>query len=148
MAKMIALFGSFSVKQLRVLKKAGFAGLSTDAPTEADLYAAAKEAGLQVVRRRAAWEVLDHQYSEPTTGVGRDGNPREYNRSGGYTRDAIIVGECYAVLVGSGVSGARLDLIKHVAEDSHRPMRFVEPETVVEEYSFEQAQAELAALPF
>jgi hypothetical protein len=27
-------------------------------------------------------------------------------------------------------------------------MRFVEPETVVEEYSFEQAQAELAALPF
>lgn len=119
MAKLVALFGSFNVKQLKSLAKAGYTGLSTDSPTETAIYPLAKEAKLPVVTRRAAWEVLDHELSDVQTSIGRDGNPRDYNRNGGYTRDFLMAGEAHACLIGEGVGGRRLEIIQSAGRACH-----------------------------
>ena len=148
MAKFVALFGSVSSKQLSVLKKAGFTGLTTDAQGELETREAVKKAGFTTIIRPAAWNVLDHALSEPTTGVGRDGNPREYNRNGGYTRDALVVAECYCVVLGSGLPPARKELILKVAGDYGRPVRELEEPVVEAPYDPVKAAEELANLPF
>jgi hypothetical protein len=129
MSKFVALFGQFSSKQLKSLAKAGYTALSTDSPTETSIYPLAKDAKLPVITRRAAWDTLDHQLSDVTTTVGRDGNPREYNRNGGYTRDVLMCEEAHAILLGSGIGGRRLELIQSVGKPIHRASP--EPEAAV-----------------
>lgn len=148
MAKFVALFGSVNAKQLAILKKAGFTGLTTDAQGEAETREAVKKVNLPTVIRQAAWNVLDHVLSQPTTGVGRDGNPREYNRNGGYTRDAMVVAECYAVIIGSGLPAPRVELIHKAAGDYNRPVRELVEVAVEAAYDPAKAAEELASLPF
>ncbi len=119
MSKLVALFGQFSSKQLKSLAKAGYTGLSTDSPTETAIYPLAKEAKLPVVTRRAAWDTLDHELSDVQTSIGRDGNPRDYNRNGGYTRDFLMAAEAHACLIGEGVSGRRLEIIQSAGRECH-----------------------------
>lgn len=119
MTKLVALFGTFTSKQLKSLAKTGFTGLSTDSPTEEAIYPMAKEAKLPVIVRRAAWNTLDHELSDIATSIGRDGNPREYNRNGGYTRDFMMCEEAHAILIGQGVGGRRLELIQSIGKEIH-----------------------------
>jgi hypothetical protein len=147
-AKFVALFGALTQKQLRTLSKAGYTGLSTDAAGEASTLEAAKAVGMTVIVRPAAWNVMDHILSVPTTGVGRDGNPREYNRNGGYTRDAMVVAECHAVVLGSGLPPSRVDLIQAAAKEAGRPVRELVETAPEVPYSYEAAKAELDSLAF
>lgn len=142
MSKLVALFGQFSSKQLKSLAKAGYTGLSTDSPTEAAIYPLAKEAKLPIVTRRAAWDTLDHELSDVQTSIGRDGNPREYNRNGGYTRDFIMAEEAHAILIGTGVGSRRLELLQATGKQIHRAA----PEKEVEVVDIEAVNAELASM--
>lgn len=146
MAKFCALFGTLTTKQLRSLAKAGYTGLSTDAAGEVSTLEAAKAASMAVVVRPAAWNVMDHALSVSTVGVGRDGNPREYNRNGGYTRDAMVVAESHAVVLGTGVAAQRREMILAEATKVGRPVRELVEATVEVPYDFAAAKAELESV--
>lgn len=144
-----SVFGGLDRAQLLALSTAGFHILTADGPAEAETVALATKAKLRPIIRPAAWNVLDHSTSQVTSDRGRDGEPREYNRNGGFTRDFLLVAESHLVVVGEGVGERRLANIKAAAEAHGKRIKHVR-ERLVEssEPTAEQIAAAVDALPF
>ena len=120
----------------------------TDHPNDASVAERAVEAKMTVVRQAAAWQTMDHPLSQQATRMNDNGETTTYNRNGGYVRDARLPEHVDGIIVGSGLSARRLEILREAAEAADIPLRYVVPpkteryevELVLSSLGFEDAE--------
>ena len=141
---LISLFGTVDAATINQMATRGHQFLVSDSPSDTTTLANLKEAKVKFAVAPAAWRNVDHPRSQEDTRVNSNtGEIESYNRNGGFVRDAQMVEQADAVVVGEGINPSRLAVIDQEAAEHNKPLRQAAPTRPV--LSREEAEAELEA---